>query len=129
MAFSPRLISQRSALPTITISWSDERLIDRGIPDHHIENLKLVPARQNDRESDRKRGTPVDRLKENQYSDRGRMPRAAVRRRAITEVVRSSQKDQPVRLKPHDTLARQGIFLARLLYVAPIMLAGPQSFF
>ena len=39
------------------------------------------------------------------------------------------QKDQPVRLKPHDRLARQGPFLARLLYVGPIMLAGPQSFF
>ena len=38
------------------------------------------------------------------------------------------QKDQPVRLKPHDRLARQGPFLARLLYVGPIMLAGPQSF-
>jgi hypothetical protein len=67
MAFSPRLIRQRSALPTITISWSDERPIDRGIPDHHIENLKLVPARQNDQESDPKHGTTVDRdLKENQ---------------------------------------------------------------
>jgi hypothetical protein len=39
------------------------------------------------------------------------------------------QKDQPVRLKPHDRLARQGPLLARLLYVGPIMLAGPQSFF
>src|SRR5271154_1433061 len=39
------------------------------------------------------------------------------------------QKDQPVRLKPRDRLARQGPFLARLLYVGPIMLAGPQSFF
>ena len=39
------------------------------------------------------------------------------------------QKDQPVRLKPHDRLARQGPFLARLLDVGPIMLAGPQSFF
>ena len=38
------------------------------------------------------------------------------------------QKDQPVRLKPHDRLARQGPFLARLLDVGPIMLAGPQSF-
>ena len=67
MAFSPRLIRQRSALPTITISWSDERPIDRGIPDHHIENLKLVAARQNDQESDPKRGTTADRdLKENQ---------------------------------------------------------------
>ena len=62
MAFSPRLISQGSALPTITISWNDQRPIDRGIPDHHIENLKLVPARQNDRESDPKRGTTVDRV-------------------------------------------------------------------
>jgi hypothetical protein len=34
-----------------------------------------------------------------------------------------------VRLKPHDRLARRGPFLARLLYVGPIMLAGPQSFF
>jgi transposase len=33
-----------------------------------------------------------------------------------------------VRLKPHDRLARQSPFLARLLYVGPIMLAGPQSF-
>src|SRR4029077_10172975 len=39
-----------------------------------------------------------------------------------------AQKDQPVRLKPHDRLARQGPFLACLLYVGPIMLAGPQSF-
>jgi hypothetical protein len=39
------------------------------------------------------------------------------------------KKDQPVRLKPHDRLARQGPFLARLLYVGPIILAGPQSFF
>ena len=39
------------------------------------------------------------------------------------------QENQPVRLKPHDRLARQGPFLARLLYVGPIMLAGPQSFF
>jgi hypothetical protein len=39
------------------------------------------------------------------------------------------QKDQPVWLKPHDRLARRGPFLARLLYVGPIMLAGPQSFF
>ena len=39
------------------------------------------------------------------------------------------QKDQPVRLKPHGRLARQGPFLARLLDVGPIMLAGPQSFF
>jgi hypothetical protein len=31
-------------------------------------------------------------------------------------------------LKPHDRLARRGPFLARLLYVGPIMLAGPQSF-
>src|SRR4029077_5141040 len=38
------------------------------------------------------------------------------------------QKDQPVRLKPHDRLARQGPLLARLLYVGPILLAGPQSF-
>ena len=38
------------------------------------------------------------------------------------------QEDQPVRLKPHDRLARRGPFLARLLYVGPIMLAGPQSF-
>jgi hypothetical protein len=38
------------------------------------------------------------------------------------------QKDQPVRLKPYDRLARQGLFLARLVYVGPIMLAGPQSF-
>ena len=38
------------------------------------------------------------------------------------------QEDHPVRLKPHDRLARQGPFLARLLYVGPIMLAGPQSF-
>jgi hypothetical protein len=45
MAFSPRLISRGSALPTITISGNDQRPIDRGIPDHHIENLKLVPAR------------------------------------------------------------------------------------
>jgi hypothetical protein len=35
------------------------------------------------------------------------------------------QKDQPVRLKPHDRLARQGPFLARLLDIGPIMLAGP----
>src|SRR3984957_18285687 len=39
------------------------------------------------------------------------------------------RKDKPVRLKPHDRLARRGPFLARLLYVGPIMLAGPQSFF
>jgi hypothetical protein len=39
------------------------------------------------------------------------------------------QENQPVRLKPHDRLARRGPFLARLLYVGPIMLAGPQSFF
>ena len=39
------------------------------------------------------------------------------------------QEDQPVRLKPHDRLACQGPFLARLLDVGPIMLAGPQSFF
>ena len=39
------------------------------------------------------------------------------------------QEDQPVRLKPHGRLARQGPFLARLLDVGPIMLAGPQSFF
>ena len=52
------------------------------------------------------------------------------RRRAILVVVPGLvQKDQPVRLKPHDRLARQGPFLARLLYVEPIMLAGPQSFF
>src|SRR6202035_1346435 len=38
------------------------------------------------------------------------------------------QKDQPVRLKPHDRLARQGPFLARLLAVGAILLAGPQSF-
>ena len=39
------------------------------------------------------------------------------------------QKDQPVRLKPHDRLARQGPFLGRLLYVGPIMLAGTRSSF
>ena len=39
------------------------------------------------------------------------------------------QEDHPVWLKPHDRLARRGPFLARLLYVGPIMLAGPQSFF
>src|SRR3984885_14595328 len=38
------------------------------------------------------------------------------------------QKDQPVRLRPNDRLARQGPFLARLLDVGPILLAGPQSF-
>src|SRR5271165_4483967 len=38
------------------------------------------------------------------------------------------QEDHPVWLKPHDRLARRGPFLARLLYVGPIMLAGPQSF-
>ena len=38
------------------------------------------------------------------------------------------QEDHPVWLKPHDRLARRGPFLARLLDVGPIMLAGPQSF-
>ena len=102
MAFSPRLISQRSALPTITISWSDERLIDRGIPDHHIENLKLVPARQNDRESDPKRGTPVDRLKENQYSDRGRMPAGGSRRSPVAPVCSRSGAIPPAGIGPTD---------------------------
>src|SRR5271166_6164971 len=39
------------------------------------------------------------------------------------------QEDHPMWLKPHDRLARRGPFLARLLDVGPIMLAGPQSFF
>ena len=39
------------------------------------------------------------------------------------------QEDHPVWLKPHDRLARRGPFLARLLDVGPILLAGPQSFF
>ena len=40
------------------------------------------------------------------------------------------QKDQPVRLKPRLIGWRvKRPFLARLLYVEPIMLAGPQSFF
>ena len=44
-AFSPGLISQGSPLPTIMISWSDQCPIDRGIPDHHIENLKIWLSR------------------------------------------------------------------------------------
>jgi len=39
------------------------------------------------------------------------------------------QEDEPVGLKPHDRLARRDPFLARLLDVGPIVLAGPQSFF
>ena len=39
------------------------------------------------------------------------------------------QEDEPVRLKPHLRLANAGPFLARLLDVGAILLAGPQSFF
>jgi hypothetical protein len=37
------------------------------------------------------------------------------------------QKDQPVRLKPHDRLARRGPFLARLLYVGPTKVIGKRQ--
>jgi hypothetical protein len=52
-------------------------------------------------------------------------------RRRVILVIRSGlvQEDHPVWLKPHSRLARRGPFLARLLDVRPIMLAGPQSFF
>ena len=39
------------------------------------------------------------------------------------------EEDQSVRLKPHLRLANAGPFLARLLDVGAILLAGPQSFF
>ena len=38
------------------------------------------------------------------------------------------EKDHPMRLKPHDRLARQGPFLARLLDVGPIAFAGDEGF-
>jgi hypothetical protein len=38
------------------------------------------------------------------------------------------QEDQPLRLKPHPRLPRQGPFLARLLDIGPILLTGQQFF-
>jgi hypothetical protein len=56
MAFSPRLISQGSALPTITISWNDQRPIDRGIPNHHIEDCRAIPQQTGTRPDKHLRG-------------------------------------------------------------------------
>jgi hypothetical protein len=39
------------------------------------------------------------------------------------------EEDQPVRLKPHLRLADAAPFLARLLDVGAVLLAGPQTFF